>query len=220
MALSGDIKTMPVTDLLQWIEAATQTGIVEFVREGEWKKVFFQSGRILFVSSSRENEKIGQFLIRKKRIRAGDLERCLEENERTGKKLTEILEECGLISHQELYEQVILLIKDNLFDLFLWEGGRFEFTDRKLPTKVKGPLALKTGRILFEVLTKIDEKRRNGMGKIQDQEKKSPDRKKLRGRIVFKVDNNKFPLPGSYEKTEISGFKKIAGEDDQETEGS
>jgi len=35
MALSGDIKTMPVTDLLQWIEAATQTGIVEFVREGE-----------------------------------------------------------------------------------------------------------------------------------------------------------------------------------------
>ena len=97
MALSGDIKTMPVTDLLQWIEATMQTGIVEFVREGEWKKVFFQSGQILFVSSSKENERIGQFLLKNRRIRVEDLESCLEENERTGKKLTEILAERGLI---------------------------------------------------------------------------------------------------------------------------
>ncbi len=219
MALSGDIKTMPVTDLLQWIEATMQTGIVEFVREGEWKKVFFQSGQILFVSSSKENERIGQFLIKNRRIRVEDLESCLEENERTGKKLTEILEERGLISHEELYEQVILLIKDNLFDLFLWEEGRFEFTDRKLPAKVKGPLALKTGQILFQVLTRIDEKRRDGIEQIQDAEKKSPGRKKVKGRIVFKVDNNKFTLPGSYEKTEISGIKKVE-EEDRETDGS
>lgn len=210
MALSGDIKTMPVTDLLQWIETTTQTGIVEFTREGEWKKVFFQSGQILFVSSSKETEKIGQFLIRNRRIREADLERCLEENERTGKKLTQILEDSGLISHQELYEEVILLIKDNLFDLFLWEEGRFEFTDLKLPAKVKGPLALKTGQILFQVLTKIDEKRRVGIEKIPDKEKTLPEQKRVKGRIIFKVDNNKFSLPGSYEKTEISGFKKAA----------
>jgi len=222
MGISGDIKTMPVTDLLQWIEITVKTGIVEFSRKEEWKKIFFQAGQILFVSSSKEDEKIGRFLIRQGHLTEDDLYDCLDENERTGKKLTMILEERQLISHKELYEQVVMLIKEILFDLFLWKEGRFEFSDVNLPAVVKGPLALKTGQVLFNVLTQIDESRKDAYmkEKVSDQEKKvkAKARKKVRGRIVFKVDEKKFTLPGSYEKSELPGIEKIDEKKKEEEE--
>ena len=211
MGLSGDMKTMPVTDLLQWVETTQKTGIAEFHRGNEWKKIFFQSGQILFVSSSKEDEKIGRYLIRNGLLHEEDLYRCLDENERTGKKLTEILEKSGLISHQQLYEQVVHLIKEILFDLFHWKDGTFTLTDRSLPKLVKGPLALKTGQILFSVLTLMDEKRRDGDVPVKaagEREEKQRG-KKARGRIVLKVDDKKFSLPGSYEKSNLSAFRKV-----------
>ncbi len=218
MGLSGEITTMPVTDLLQWIEVTLKTGIVEFRRNDEWKKIFFQNGQILFVSSSKENEKVGRFLIRRGCIREKDLYDCLMENERTGKKLTEILEARGLISHDELYKQIVLLIKEMLFNLFLWKEGGFQFNDRNLPAAAKGPLALKTGQIIFNVLTRIDERRKDLQEEAsrENQAAKTLGRKKTRGRAVLKVNDKKFTLPGTYERSDITGFRKVKEEEKED----
>ncbi|GEM_PF-3576666 len=210
MGLTGEIKTMPVTDLLQWIETTRKSGIVEYRAGTEWKKIFFQKGQIIFASSARESEKLGQHLVRKERIRESDLIDCLQENEGTGKKLTQILEDRGLISHDELYEEVVILIKEILFDLFLWEEGLFQFRDLELPSSMINPLSLKTGQVLFQVLNRIDEDRRDGLLPEKGSPAKTPAStgSKVKGRIVFKVDDKKFTLPGSYEKREITSFQK------------
>jgi len=214
MGLTGEIKTMPVTDLLQWIETTRKSGIVECRAGTEWKKIFFQEGQIIFASSARDSEKLGRHLIRRKRIRESDLADCLQENRKTGKKLTQILEGRGLISHDDLYGEVTLLIKEILFDLFLWEEGLFQFRDRELPDSLISPLALKTGQVLFEVLNRIDEDRRDGVlpekGPRPMQEE--PTGSKVKGHIVFRVDNKKFTLPGAYEKQEIPSFRKEGGQ--------
>ncbi|NOY52822.1 MAG: DUF4388 domain-containing protein [Deltaproteobacteria bacterium] len=217
MGLTGEIKTMPLTDLLQWIETTRKSGIVECRAGTEWKKIFFQEGQIIFASSARESEKLGQHLIRQERIRESDLIGCLHENEQTGKKLTQILEDRGLISHDDLYGEVVILIKEILFDLFLWEEGLFQFRDRELPDSMISPLALKTGQVLFEVLNRIDENRRDGIlpekGATAGPTKSTGI--KVKGRIIFKVDDKKFTLPGAYEKREIPSFRK-----DEEAEGN
>ncbi len=213
MGLTGEIKTMPVTDLLQWIETTRKSGIVEYRSGTEWKKIFFQKGQIIFASSARESEKLGRHLVRQDRIRESDLIDCLHENEETGKKLTQILEDRNLISHDELYGEVVILIKEILFDLFLWEEGLFQFRDLELPPSMINPLSLKTGQVLFEVLNKIDENRRDGVLPAQEPPSKSPAStgSKVKGRIIFKVDDKKFTLPGSYEKREITSFQKEGG---------
>ncbi len=223
MVLSADLKTMPATDLLQWIETTQKTGIVEFFRNGEWKKIFFQKGQILFASSSREKEKLGRFLIRKKRITDQDLSDCLEENERTGKKLTQILEDRGLISHEDLYDDVVLYVKEILYDLFLWNEGNFLFRDHNLPAAVEGPLALKTGQILFQVLTRIDERQKEKVKTAppsgsSEAGPRACGRTRVKGRIVFKVDNKKFILPGTYEKSELPALEETAQADGPETD--
>ncbi len=210
MGLTGEIKTMPVTDLLQWIETTHKSGIVECRAGQDWKKIFFQKGQIIFASSVRESEKLGRHLIRHERIRESDLIDCLHENQETGKKLTRILEDRGLISHDDLYGEVILLIKEILFDLFLWEEGLFQFRDRELPESMISPLALKTGQVLFEVLNRIDEDRRDGVLPTKES-RGTPEARRgsnVKGHIVFKVDNKKFTLPGAYEKREVPSFRK------------
>jgi hypothetical protein len=216
MGLSGEIKTMPVTDLLQWIETTRKSGILEYRSENHWKKIFFQKGQVVFASSSTESEKLGQYLVRKHLIGDSELFKCLEENERSGKKLTQILEDRNLISHEELYKEVVLLIKEILFDLFLWQEGIFRFKDMELPSALVSPLALKTGQILFEVLSKIDEGRRGGEIQSPPPEalKDVDTQTKVRGRIVFKVDDKKFNLPGAYRKTELTSFVKEEKEED------
>ncbi len=205
MAIQGDIRTMPVTDLFQWIETAMKTGILEFRCDGTWRKVFFQRGQILFASSSREQEKLGRFLIRQGKLDEEALAGCLDESERTGEKLTVILEARKLLTHEALYNEVVLLVKEILFDLFLWEDGEFRFTDCHLPQALAGPLALKTGQVLFQVLTRIDEKRRDGdvlRGGHPEEPQSTPHRLR-RGRIVFKVDDRKFTLPERDEPPEL-----------------
>jgi len=217
MALHGDLGTMPVTDLLQWVEATRKSGVVEFRGPSAWKKIFFREGQILFASSSREEERLGRFLIRSGRLREEDLEACLEENERTGVKLTQILEDRGLVSHGVLYQEVGRLIHEILRDLLLWTRGTFVFQDGSLPAAASGPLALKTGQVLFEVLTRLDEERRDGAPARQPVEEPRP-RRRRRGRAVFKVDDRRFPLPGSYEETEGARFHRVddSGEEPQE----
>ncbi len=220
MALYGDIRTMPVTDLFQWIETTVKTGIFELRREGAWRKVFFQGGQILFASSSSEHEKLGCFLIRRGKLNEQALTACLDESERTGEKLTAILEARKLLSHAELYDEVVLLVKEILFDLFLWEDGEFRFTDRELPQALEGPLALKTGQVLFQVLTRIDEKRRDGdkLPAAEPEEHRSKPHRKRRGRIVFKVDNRKFTLPGEYEQPQLCGLEQQGDPQDDESD--
>ncbi len=219
MALQGDIRTMPATDLFQWIETTMKTGILEFRRDGSWRKIFFQRGQILFASSSREHEKLGRFLIRRGKLDEQALTDCLDESERSGEKLTAILEARGLLTHEALYEEVVLLIKEILFDLFLWEDGEFSFTDRHLPQALSGPLALKTGQILFQVLTRIDEKRRDGdeLTAAVPEANRGARARKRRGRIVFKVDNRKFTLPGEREQPQLCGSAPQEDPQDEES---
>jgi hypothetical protein len=220
MALYGDIRTMPVTDLFQWIETTVKTGIFELRREGAWRKIFFQGGQILFASSSSEHEKLGRFLIRRGKLDEQALMACLDESERTGEKLTAILEARKLLTHGELYDEVVLLVKEILFDLFLWEDGEFRFTDRELPQALEGPLALKTGQVLFQVLTRIDEKRRDGdkLPGAEPEEHRSTPNRKRRGRVVFKVDNRKFTLPGEHEHPQLCGLERQGDPQDEEAD--
>ena len=83
MAISGDIDTMPLTDLFQWVEMNRKTGCLEVKWQHEWnimeKRIYFQNGVIVFASSNKQKERIGEFLISIKLISKEDFEKCLKE---------------------------------------------------------------------------------------------------------------------------------------------
>src|SRR5881628_2834139 len=115
MSLSGNIRTMPLPDLLQWLAAATKTGVVSFNDPTDF---------------------IGQWLVSCGRITEDQLRIALGEQERSNTFLGTILVQMRALSEQEVSVVLAMKAEEILYGLFHWEEGSFEFHDgefEKLP---------------------------------------------------------------------------------------
>src|SRR5215216_3676467 len=99
MFLRGTLSTMPVSEVLQWMEHNRKSGTLQIETSSFWKKLYFRDGFIFFASSSRDDERLGQFLIRKGVLTSAALDSCLNQKRRTGadRKLTEVLIDMGYL---------------------------------------------------------------------------------------------------------------------------
>src|SRR5574341_1232581 len=76
--LSGDIKDMTVPWLLQDLRTGKRTGTVVMTRDPEIKKIFLQEGDVLFASSNVEDDRLGEFLLRSRKITRAQFDKSSE----------------------------------------------------------------------------------------------------------------------------------------------
>src|SRR5678809_1530111 len=63
LSLSGTLYTMPLTDLLQWLDSARKTGTLAVRGARHTKRIYLKEGRIISSSSDDPTEQLGQFLL-------------------------------------------------------------------------------------------------------------------------------------------------------------
>lgn len=154
---AGDIKNMmDVPWLFLGLRAEKKTGTVVLAREKAIKKVYFQSGDIIFAASNLSEDWLGEWL-----VRAGQLtrEQCVTSSElvkKTGKKQGAILVELGFITPQQLVEGVKFQVKQIIVDLFNWRDGRYIFDESPLPAGDIIPLQMSTGNLIIGGLHGLD----------------------------------------------------------------
>ena len=68
MAISGDLKTMPLVELLQWAGGNGKTGVLELERNQVSKRIAFREGRVVGCSSDDPAKLLGRFLISRGKI--------------------------------------------------------------------------------------------------------------------------------------------------------
>lgn len=167
MAISGDIDTMPLADLFQWVEMNRKTGCLEVKWQHEWnimeKRIYFQNGVIVFASSNKQKERIGEFLISIKLISKEDFEKCLKEGKEKNKLMTDVMQANKLISKEKLTNVLTDLAENIIYDLFRWETGTFSFTTHAVPEPIlKAEIQLNGQGIIMEALRRLDEERKDG----------------------------------------------------------
>jgi hypothetical protein len=64
MSLAGNLRTMPLPDILQWIGMGRKTGTLHLERRSIKKQIIFKKGEIYSSWSNDPRESLGQFLIR------------------------------------------------------------------------------------------------------------------------------------------------------------
>jgi hypothetical protein len=163
MGLSGQLSTMPLGDLLQWIHLGRKTGTLNVTIEDFQKSVYIQQGRVFFASSTKDNERLGQFLIRHEHLTAADLEDCLRiwREHKNTLKLSEIFVGRGFLTNEQMMKRLGELVQEIVYDLFLYEEGAFELLEGYLPAEVKQSFQLDSQWLMFEGLRRLDEYRRN-----------------------------------------------------------
>lgn len=142
MSLKGNVKTMPLGELLRLIGSRKSTGTFELARGTAWKRLYFEKGTVISAGSSDPSEYLGHFLISENKITEEQLTQAIDVQKKTRVMIGKILVMIGAIAEPELLRLLELKCLETLMSMFLWEDAEFEFFEDQLPAVRMIPAAL------------------------------------------------------------------------------
>ncbi len=157
MSISGNLKTMPFPDLLQWVSQSRKTGTLAVDGPSFKKKLYFREGRVVASASDNPREFLGYYLVGWDFVAEEELQELLDMQERHGALLGELLVIIGRLSREELAEVLRVKTEASIFDMFLWGEGEFRFLEAILPTKKFDPLNIAVEHLILEGVRRLDE---------------------------------------------------------------
>ena len=157
MSISGNLRTMPFPDLLQWVSQSRKTGTLAVEGNPYTKKIYFRKGLIVAASSENPKEFLGYYLVGWNYISEEELQELLDMQDRHGTLLGELLVIIGHLGREELAHILKIKTEETIYELFLWEEGDFRFLENILPAKKFQPVNLAVESIVLEGVRRQDE---------------------------------------------------------------
>ncbi|HVY62729.1 MAG TPA: DUF4388 domain-containing protein [Planctomycetota bacterium] len=168
MALKGNVETVSLVEIFEFLHAAGHTGILR-VSDGKTVKVLkFHKGLLYYPKRDRNaTYKLGKLLLKSTSLTPEQLEGGLKaQKEKKGSLLGEVLVDLGFVTHEDVQRVVSSQYKEEVFDLFLWKKAHFEFQKDVLPDgfaediQAGRALPLQPPQITMEAANRIDEWKR------------------------------------------------------------
>lgn len=151
---------MPLTDLLQWVDLSRKSGTLNASFQGVDKKIYLEEGKIVYVSSNKEGERLGEYIARGSFLDINNIRSALEQSQTMKLPFTQRLIDLNYFSLELLTEIMFRFAKELLLDAISWDEGWFEFIEGIVPQYVmKGPIKLNTTEIIYEVFRELEDMR-------------------------------------------------------------
>ena len=157
MTISGNLKTMNLAEILQWLANGRHTGTLVVSNGSEEKRIFFREGVILSSSSTEPTGFLGHFLVSKGVIKEDQLASAMAVQADKGGLLGEVLVGGGVLDQDTLDSMLRLKAEENICGLFAWEEGEFSFLDGELPGYDLVPMSVDVTGLVLEGMRRIDE---------------------------------------------------------------
>ena len=156
MSLRGDLRTMALPDVLQWIASGRKTGTLHVERRSVQKRIILRDGNIFSSWSNDPRESLGQFLIRLRLVTEEQLFRALLGQEEKGRLLGSILVADGVLGEDDLRRALKAKAEETVYDLFLWPSGQFEFREGEFP-EIHITFESQVTPVILEGIRRVDE---------------------------------------------------------------
>ncbi|HEX2268769.1 MAG TPA: DUF4388 domain-containing protein [Pyrinomonadaceae bacterium] len=157
MAIQGTLKTMSLTDLLQFLAAGRKSGTLKFDRGNVSKQVYFENGLIVGSKSNDPREYLGQVLLHYGKVDESQLQAAREVQRTSGARLGEVLVQQGFLTEEEVLDILKTRTLDAIYDLFVWDEGEFEFyDDEPLPSDLI-VIEVEPTTVIMEGIYRLDE---------------------------------------------------------------
>lgn len=157
MAIKGTLKTMSLTDLLQFLAAGRKSGTLKFDHGKITKQVYFKNGVIVGSKSNDPKEYLGQVLLHYGKVDENQLQIAREAQRSSRTRLGEVLVEQGFLTEDEVLAVLKTRTLEMIYDLFVWTEGDFEFyDDDALPADLI-LIEVDPTKVIMEGIYRIDE---------------------------------------------------------------
>lgn len=141
-SLKGDVDVLGLGTLLQALAMTGREGVLTLLRGSNRKTIHFSPrGMRLHSTSMKRIDKLGDILLKKKKISAEDLKSLLGEQKLLGWKLGHLAVDSGKVSRKDVEEALREQVQEEVYDMFLWVDASFEFVQGPPRSKPDHPLS-------------------------------------------------------------------------------
>jgi predicted transcriptional regulator len=160
MALQGSIKDFGLPDIFQLIGLQRKTGILTLQRGEETITVSFENGMVVNADTTakRIEDRLGNLLVKQGKISEAQLEDVLQRQKATLQRVGHILVSGNFISAQDLKNALQVQINQNVFKLFRWKEGDYNFEPTEKVDYDRASISpMSADFILMEGIRMVDE---------------------------------------------------------------
>jgi hypothetical protein len=160
MTIAGNLRTMSLADMLQWLSSSSKTGTLVVDGPDFTKRIFFRAGDVVAVSSDNPREMLGYYLVGWGFCTEEDLRYMIEMQDHFKVMLGELVVKLGHMTKDEFDHLLLVKTMETIYDLILWEEGEFRFIEAELPDRDFLEVKLPVTSFLFEGYRQRDERLR------------------------------------------------------------
>ncbi|MGE0144830.1 MAG: PQQ-binding-like beta-propeller repeat protein [Planctomycetota bacterium] len=163
VTMRGDLQKISLSDIFQTLAMSKMEGLLRIQGAIESRDIHFADGYIRCIVPKRmETLRLGQRLARAGLISTDQLRSALVEQKRTRQPLGATLVANGLVTEEEIEDVVANQIQEDLFALFTWQQGSFEFYrgavgSPELAAQIAATPQFDVNGVLLEVARRSDE---------------------------------------------------------------
>ena len=159
MALRGTLGDFGLPDIFQLVGHQQKTGILLLKdRELEVRISFVEGNVVKAEQSSRDRaDLLGNIMVRAGVITEAQLESALSTQQRTLRRLGDILIEMNAVDRATLKELARLQTTETIYRLFMWRKGTYEFTATPVDYDEQSYEPIRAENILMEGFRMVDE---------------------------------------------------------------
>lgn len=153
----GQLSQIPLFAVLRRIQRERLTGTLTVSREDQSSRFLFQNGELRTANSSREEHRIGTYLVRWGYLSETELQQALAAQREGQARLDQILVEKGLITRAVLDTEARRLMEQIVFSTLSWREGDFYFVSNTGVLDSDVAFSLSATEIIMEGIRRIPE---------------------------------------------------------------
>lgn len=160
MSLKGTLKDFGFSDIFQLIQQQQKAGILRLTDKETEVRILFDGGKIVGAESTgtkQQKEPLGALLVRAGLVKPEKLEAALATQQKTLRKLGDILMADAAISRDDLKRFLALQTRETIARLFRWKAGEYEFVPQAVKYDADVATPLSPEHVLMDGARMVDE---------------------------------------------------------------
>lgn len=128
----GYLSEIPFLFFLHALFTNKASGVGVIKTNGVAKNLVFNKGRLVRAGTTRREERIGNFILKRANFTSDKMILLLNEAKQQGKRIGRYMVERGLITEDVLHEILSLQVEEIISDIFFWQKGHFYFLEKPI----------------------------------------------------------------------------------------
>jgi hypothetical protein len=155
--LSGNLTSFKLPEVLTFLHTTRKSGTLTLSNEGRDSWVFFDQGELVYAGSNQEQFRLGNILVRKKKISAAEAAKIDEVMRSEGGQFGQLAVKSGVLSEAQVQDFLKVQVSEIIYDCFVWNGGTFGFVEATQLPNYAVTISIDLSNLIMEGARRIDE---------------------------------------------------------------